>query len=68
MHQVQKPNSLTTNAKTKLGSDLRIFLLWRWITEFRLVKENKLDLQDSSLSVQKHHFDYNMIEVKGMVK
>ena len=64
----KRPNSLTTNAKTKLGSDLRTFLLWRWITEFRLVKENKLDLQDSSLSVQKHQFDYNMIDVKGMVK
>jgi glycosyltransferase involved in cell wall biosynthesis len=63
----KRPNSLTTNPKTKLGSNLRIFLLWRWRTEFKLVKENKLQLQDSSLSVQKHSFDYSMIAVNKTI-
>jgi glycosyltransferase involved in cell wall biosynthesis len=63
----KRPNSLTTNPKTTLGSNLRIFLLWRWRTEFKLVKENKLQLQDSSLSVQKHSFDYSMIAVNKTI-
>jgi hypothetical protein len=58
----KRPNSLTTAAKTKLGTNLRTFLMWRWQVDFKLIKDNKLNLEDSSLSVQKHHFRYNMIE------
>lgn len=56
----KRPNSLTTNPKTKIGSNLRGFLLWRWIVDFRLINENKLDLSDSSLSRKKHNFKYRL--------
>jgi hypothetical protein len=58
----KRPNSLTTDPKTSLGSTLRIFLIERWFTDFRLVLENKLNVEDSSLGVMKHQFDYTLSE------
>lgn len=58
----KRPNSLTTDARTSFSSNLRSFLIGRWMTDFRLVLENKLDLHESSLSVQKHSFNYKLVE------
>jgi hypothetical protein len=59
----KRPNSLTTNPATRIGSNLRTFLLQRWITDFRLINENKLNLQESSLKLRKHTFDFKMLKV-----
>lgn len=59
----KRPGSLTTHHKTKLGSDRRSFLWWRWRVDMRLVSEEKLNLEDSSLWVQRHEFDYRMIDI-----
>jgi hypothetical protein len=59
----KRPNSLTTNTNTKIGSDLRRFLLWRWKTDFRFVVANKLRLEESSMGVQKHRFPYTLIKL-----
>lgn len=59
----KRPNSLTTDPKTSLGSGFRSFLIGRWNIDFRLIKEDKLHLQDSSLSVQKHKFDYLLAQL-----
>lgn len=56
----KRPESLTTSATTKLGSNFRSFLAWRWMVDFELVVRGHLDLEDSSLSVQKHSFDYEL--------
>jgi hypothetical protein len=56
----KRPNSLTTHPKTKIGSHLRSFLLWRWRIDFKLVSEKKLDLAASSLITQAHKFDYEL--------
>lgn len=61
----KRPNSLTTKASTKLGSSVRAFLNWRWRIDYKLVNENKLDLDNSSLAVQKHQFDYQLIKLTG---
>lgn len=59
----KRPNSLTTRSATKMGSSVRSFLNWRWVIDYKLVNENKLDLDESSLSVQKHKFDYQLIKL-----
>lgn len=61
----KRPNSLTTKSATKFGCSIRSFLNWRWRIDFKLVNENKLDLDDSSLSVQKHQFNYRLIKLSG---
>lgn len=58
----KRPGSLTTHSKTKIGTSQRSFLSWRWRIDMDLVQEGKLNLEDSSLSVQKHKFDYKMID------
>ena len=58
----KRPNSLTTDPKTRIGSNLRALLIWRWTVDFRLVMENKINLEDSSLGVMKHPFDYTLTE------
>lgn len=59
----KRPNSLTTNSATKFGSSIRSFHQWRWIVDYGLVKANKLNVDQSSLCVQKHIFDYQLIEL-----
>jgi hypothetical protein len=54
----KRPGSLTTHKKTKIGSDLRSFMWWRWRIEMKFVDEGKLNLNDSSLSTQKHKFKF----------
>jgi hypothetical protein len=61
----KRPNSLTTSAKTKLGCTIREILTRRWTTDLKLILQNKLDLQDSSLSVQQHTFEYQLIEINA---
>lgn len=60
----RRKNSLTTNPRTKLGNKLRNFLLWRWVIDFRLVRENKIDINNSSLGVYYHRFNYKMKQRK----
>ena len=60
----KRPNSLTTDPKTSLASPRRIMLMRQWLIDFRLVMENKLNLEDSSLDVMKHQFDYTLTEYK----
>jgi hypothetical protein len=57
----KRRGSLTTHKKTKIGSELRSFLWWRWRVDMRLVDEGKLNLEDSSLSRQDHRFPFRMI-------
>lgn len=59
----RRPSSITTSAATKLGNDARRFLLWRWSLDFRLILNNKLRLDDSSLVVQPHQFSYELIKI-----
>jgi len=48
----KRPGSLTTNEKTKLGSRRREFLAWRWFTDYRLILQQRISLQSSSLRVR----------------
>jgi hypothetical protein len=57
----KRQGSLTTHKKTRIGSELRSFLWWRWRVDMRLVDEGKLGLEDSSLSRQDHKFPFRMI-------
>ncbi len=64
----RRPNSLTTNSTTKMGSSIRSFFKWRWIVDYGLVNADKLNLDESSLVVQKHKFDYQLMELSTIVK
>ncbi len=64
----RRPNSLTTNSVTKMGSSIRSFHKWRWIVDYGLVNEDKLDLRDSSLRVQKHTFNYQLLELLTVIE
>lgn len=59
----RRPNSLTTRTDSKIGSTLRSFLSWRWVIDYKLVNEHKLNLDDSSLRVQKHTISYRLMEL-----
>ncbi len=48
-----------------MDSEWRQFLIKRWSTDFRLVIEDKLDLKDSSISIQQHRFDYRLVPLPG---
>lgn len=54
----KRPNSLTTNKNTMIGSDRRNFMAWRWKVDFRLVSSGKLKLEDSSLKARGHRYKY----------
>lgn len=54
----KRPNSLTTNKNTMIGSDRRSFLAWRWMVDFKLVSLGKLNLEDSSLKAKAHPYKY----------
>ncbi len=60
----KRQNSLITHHKTGLNTPIRSFLLWRWMVDLKLIKENKLDLEDSSLSLQKHEFNYQLLKYR----
>lgn len=62
----KRPNSLTTKSATKIGSNIRSFLNWRWTVDYNLVNEDKLNLDESSLAVQKHKFDYELVELPAI--
>ena len=64
----RRPNSLTTNSTTKMGSSIRSFHKWRWIVDYGLVNADKLNLDESSLRVQKHKFDYQLVELSTIAK
>lgn len=59
----KRANSLTTSGETKLGNEIRMFLLWRWALDFRLILQKKLRFEDSSLTVQEHEFDYELLKL-----
>ncbi len=61
----KRPDSLTTDPSTHMDSEWRQFLIKRWSTDFRLVIEDKLDLKDSSISIQQHRFDYRLVPLPG---
>lgn len=59
----KRPNSLTTNKNTMIGSDRRSFMAWRWKVDFRLISLGKLKLEDSSLKATAHGYKYTMEEL-----
>ncbi|MDO6434793.1 glycosyltransferase [Flavitalea sp. BT771] len=59
----RRPNSITTSEKTGLNSNFRNFLLTRWRTDFRLIREGCLDLAESSLKVWRHKFAFTFIKI-----
>jgi len=54
------PGSLSTSPATKIGSPVRHNLLYRWGTDFELVKSGQLKLEDSSLVYEGSRMNYTM--------
>lgn len=59
----RRKGSLTTHHKTRIGSSLRSFLIWRWKIDFRLVLKNKLTIEESSLNVSRSRYPFRLIHL-----
>lgn len=59
----KRQNSLTTNSKTNLKSDIRLELDKKWKADFEEIKRSDKALQKSSLAFEDYLGDYKLIRI-----